>query len=224
MIVIDSITSLERLSGGKIIRIPAERVLADDAGERLYSSSGTAIKFLCDTSLSRLARWLRMLGVDTEIFEPTTALKKQLGVTDMLSMARDENRIVLTGRKDLDGRVVDVPVMYLSSRQVHEQFELVTQHFGIPLEAKESNMKSAMMGRCSKCNGDEIVVIPAELAREAAMRGEFPEKLLDDGIIQEWWQCRKCSHIYWEGERFRLTKSSFLEVYETVRAKNQVIT
>lgn len=222
LIVLPGIESLQALSDAKIMRIPAENNgrRDDDSTTRERSESESAVKFLADTSLSRLARWLRMLGVDTEIFQPQTALKKQLGVADMLKLAQDEDRIVLTGRKDLESRCADVPIMVLQSRNVYEQFENVTKHFGIPLQAEASLRKSAMMGRCSKCNGDEIVVVSVDRVRDAVARGEVPQKLLDDAKIDEFWECNKCNQVYWEGERFRLTKSSFLEAYKDIRSRS----
>src|SRR5271157_202892 len=71
-------------------------------------------KFITDSSLGRLAKWLRLLGYNTVVFP------KEAG-REMLRQAEAEGRIVLTRRKDMterqfSGRLFLITGVYISSQ------------------------------------------------------------------------------------------------------------
>ena len=80
-----------------------------------------APRLAADRMLARLARWLRLCGVDI-------TFDKLVGGAELLHTARREQRFVLTR----DKRLRPAPdVLYLTSERVREQLREVIQRFAI---------------------------------------------------------------------------------------------
>ncbi len=143
------------------------------------------MKFIADSMLGRLARWLRLLGYDT-IYQPHI----EDGL--LLRIAREDNRILLTR----DTRLVKVRgvknFLLLQENNPFEQLKKVIRTFD--LKQKESTVP----GRCPVCNAS-LNNIPKEQAKDFVPEYVY---LISDSFKQ----CSKCSKFYWKGthpERFR---------------------
>lgn len=53
------------------------------------------------------------------------------------------------------------------------------------------------MSRCAECNGLGFDVVPVE---DVQRRGEVKEKVLSR--VQEFYACKQCSKLYWEGPKY----------------------
>ena len=65
------------------------------------------------------------------------------------------------------------------------------------------------MSRCARCNGkgfDEVA--PAEVAR----RGDAAPKVLAE--VTEFWECRRCKKVYWEGPQFLEAHERFGDAFD----------
>jgi uncharacterized protein len=94
-----------------------------------------APRLAADRMLARLARWLRLCGVDI-------TFDKRVGGAEMLHAARHDRRFVLTR----DKRLRTAPdALYLTSEQVREQLREVLNRFGI-------NPQRSAFTRCTRCN------------------------------------------------------------------------
>ncbi|OQS03072.1 hypothetical protein THRCLA_04613, partial [Thraustotheca clavata] len=98
------------------------------------------LKFLADTMLGRVAKWLRMTGVDILHWEKCDDKSK------MLVQATIEHRIVLTRDRKLAKQRQALACYVVLSDNVEAQFQEIKKHFKI--EFKEETF----MSRCAKCN------------------------------------------------------------------------
>lgn len=135
-------------------------------------------KFIADLMLGRLSRWLRLYGYDT-----------LYGVKDddeILKIAEDEGRIVLTRDEDLAKRAKEV--ILIKSNNFEEQ---VRQLMELGFEFKELFPANA---RCPKCNG-----LIRHVEREE-VRGKVPRGVYEK--YREFYICTNCGQIYWPGRQW----------------------
>jgi len=150
------------------------------------------MKFIADSMLGRLARWLRLLGYDT-IYYP------QIEDRVLLRIAREDNRILLTR----DSRLVKVRglrnFLLLKDNNTFEQLKNVMKAFNLnPYDKFNEEKKSSILSRCTLCNGI-LENIPKEQARDYVPQYVYTTS-------DSFKHCSKCNKFYWKGthpERFR---------------------
>jgi len=135
------------------------------------TTTGT-VRFAADRMLARLARWLRLCGVDV-IFDP------KMSGSELLIAARREGRIVLTRDKRLR---TAADVLYFSSQQFREQLREVLQRFAI-------DPHRAAFTRCSRCNS-----LLNEVSRES-VAAKVPHYVY--ASQSRFSECPGCGRIYW---------------------------
>jgi uncharacterized protein len=144
-------------------------------------------RFLADSNVGRLARWLRVLGYDT-VYEPV------LPDAQVVARARAEARVLLTRDVDMMKRRVivsgTVQAILLRDDTIHDQLrQVLTQ---LALEPGQT------LTRCIDCN--------AELQARAkeAVADRLPPYVR---VTQErFYECPSCARVYWPGthwERMR---------------------
>ncbi len=122
--------------------------------------------------LARLARWLRLCGVDVS-FDPN------VGGAELLRAARAERRVVLTR----DKRLRTAPdALYLRSERVRDQLREVLHRFAIDPHRNA-------LTRCSRCNAPL-----REVSREAVAYRVPPFVYASQTRFS---QCDSCGRIYW---------------------------
>lgn len=138
------------------------------------------MKFLADGMLGKLTRWLRMLGQDVEY-------SNNMEDSQLLAMAKDEDRILLTRDFELYQRAVGrgIDAFYAEGETGEDKLAKLAERFDIALEIDMT------VSRCPKCNS---VVRPVS-SEEAA--GKVQKRTLDH--YEEFWKCSKCGQIYWQG-------------------------
>jgi uncharacterized protein with PIN domain len=140
--------------------------------DRELEKDGGTPRFAADRMLARLARWLRLCGVDV-CFDP------KLGGAELLGAARREGRIVLTR----DKRLRTAPdAIYLGSERVREQLREILRRFSI-------DPRRSALSRCSRCNS-----ILIETAREE-VAGQVPPYV--HATQRRFARCPDCGRIYW---------------------------
>ena len=129
-------------------------------------------RFAADRMLARLARWLRLCGVDV-------SFDAGLGGGELLAAARREGRMVLTR----DKRLRTAPdVLYFSSQKFREQLGEVLERFAI-------DPHHAAFTRCSRCNS-----LLHEVSRESVVAKVPPYVYASQSRFSE---CAGCGRIYW---------------------------
>ena len=143
-----------------------------------------AIKFAADVMLGKLARWLRILGYDT-FYNPT------FSAIELLKIAQDENRVLLTRNKHLLSQANSVQHLWVESNHPKAQLKQVIAAF-------ELDTSSYIFRLCTLCNV-EVHLLPKD-----EVPNNIPEPIRTDTEI--FYQCPRCLRVYWKGshiKRFR---------------------
>jgi uncharacterized protein with PIN domain len=186
---------------------------SDDAAEA--ESSGTGAKrFVVSNEMFRLARWLRVIGIDAAGL-PTGGRGQPL--TDALLIAAHEGRILLTRDKKLASRKDCGASYFVTANSTEAQFREVQVQFGLKFN------DSAFMSRCAVCNGPGFngPLNAAEIVN--ALHGStVPDGVLE--AVHEFWECSNgsCGKIYWEGPKFSQAHSKFSGLFDPEPPKSVV--
>ena len=182
----------ERFSFGRTLSCTCgERVGAEPNVEQKHDV--VRPRFAVDAMLGRLARWLRVLGLDAS-YEPDIA------DADLVRRAHDERRWILTRDRALPVEW-RVPRIHLVAAEAPlEQLAEVVRAFALDREPL------ALFERCTRCNTPL-----ASISREAAA-GAVPPRVLR--ATERFHRCPSCGRVYWEGthvDRMRRTLERLLQ-------------
>jgi uncharacterized protein with PIN domain len=143
--------------------------------------------------LGTVAKKLRILGIDCAYF-------KTIDDDDLVLVAKKENRVIITRDHRLAdfARKHDISIVELSSCTEKEHIIEIAKK----LDWKRFEF-NAFNARCAICNGrlqqtqkEQVGVLPPKIAQN----------------IQEFWTCKNCKHVYWEGTHIRNLKKFIGEV------------
>lgn len=149
------------------------------------------MKFVADTMLGNLARWLRILGYDT-------LYSSSFEDWRLLRIAGEEERILLTRDESLFRRAKTrgLSAVLITSDDIAEMLAYVAAKTGIELSFNPSRT------RCPECN-----TLLMKISRAEAL------SLLENNVAtkyEDFWRCGRCGKIYWQGNHWK-TISSILE-------------
>jgi len=136
------------------------------------------MKFITDINLGRLAVRLRMLGYDTLFYR---------GAADrtFLRKAQQENRIVLTRKRDLAERQFQGVLLVVESDRVERQIEDVLANLKLIPDPDRH------FSRCLRCN-----VLLEEVAKEVVVH-HVPPYVFEQ--YSRFLNCSRCGAVYWPG-------------------------
>jgi len=141
------------------------------------------LHFIADAMLSRLARWLRLLGFDTLYYS-------RIQDRDLMRLALQEGRVILTRDSHFLGVKNLKNLCFIHSDDPTAQVIEVLRTFDI---------KEFGAGRCVRCNG------PLDTVQEReSIRDLVPEYIFFHA--SGFSRCLDCGNVYWEGshmKRFR---------------------
>ncbi len=149
------------------------------------------VKFLADEMLGTVAKWLRILGFDTEY-------ARDMEDYEILLKAGKEGRVLITRDAELFDRAKrrGLKAIYLPHAELDRDMKEIISVY--PPE------KERFMCRCTVCNS-EIVEIPKK-----DVRGRVPEGVYERQ--ERFWYCEKCGRIYWEGSHWEKMRSFVEEI------------
>ncbi len=138
------------------------------------------MNFICDVMLGKLAKYLRIAGIDTiyNLFFMQYHL---------FSIAADEHRIILTRRTE-PIKSDSSSYYFVKSNDPHEQLHEVISHFNLHL------YKSRFFTLCLLCNKS------LQKIEKAAVRKIVPDYVFS--TINDFSQCPCCKKIYWKGTHY----------------------
>ena len=137
-------------------------------------------KFIADCHLGKLAKYLRLMGVDT-LFFPHIEDNK------LITIANQEKRIILTRDRLLSQRK-NAPVFFLEPTDTKMQLHILIEHYKL----KEH---TAPFSRCIVCN------TPLQVIEKEKIIDDLPEKVKKHFDFFEY--CPTCDRIYWKGDHYR---------------------
>ncbi len=141
------------------------------------------LRFIADVMLGSLAKWLRLLGVDTLYF-------RNIDDNELIRVAKQEGRIILTRDGGICGSRKSGDCFLIRSADTMAQVREVITSLGIHPAAGERPQ------RCASCNG---LLLPAE---RDAISGEVPEYVFRNSI--SFLKCGQCGKVYWEGSHKKM--------------------
>jgi uncharacterized protein with PIN domain len=146
------------------------------SGNGQEGTPGAPPRFFADAMLGRLATWLRILGCDV-------AYRPAIGDAELVRLAREEGRVVLTRDTRLvRRRWARANSFLVSGDGYREQLRQVVARFGIDPLARP-------LTRCARCNE------PLEAADRAVLEGRVPPYVLS--TQDRFSRCPGCGRIYW---------------------------
>jgi hypothetical protein len=135
------------------------------------------MKLIVTQELGKLAKWLRILGFDTEYF--TCAKRGSL----IIAALRDQ-RIIITRNHRLP-RPAGMKIVLLESERIAEQIQETLKELKISLNC------DMMFRRCTICNAQLVGVSKEEI------KDRIPEYVFN--TQDDFNLCPVCRRIYWQG-------------------------
>lgn len=134
-------------------------------------------RFLADAMLGKLARWLRVLGWDTEYVKDKRA-------EELLERARKEERVLLTRRQGLK----DKYLIFIETETLKDQLRQLEGLYRILTNAEPFR-------RCIECNAE------LEEVSKDDVKGKVPFFTYE--TQETFYRCPRCDKIFWPGSHYR---------------------
>lgn len=157
-----------------------------------------AVKFIADSMLGKLARWLRLIGFDT-LYYPS------IPDEELVKKARREGRIILTKDGELARKFKNHDLIYLNSPDPDKQIKTVVKILKL-------DPWRGLFSRCVYCN---------RVVEEVNNLSELKEKIPSYAYRNSFpfYRCPSCGRVYWEGSHHQKIKTkikNFLEGQDEV--------
>lgn len=136
-------------------------------------------KFLVDAMLGKLARWLRILGYDTEYV-------RYLDDPQIIALARYQKRTLLTKDLTMVQRAPDITYL-VKSEKWESQVKETIQVFRLNADS--------FLSRCPECN-QKLIEISSKEAKKSV-------PLFVAHTFQQFKKCPQCQKVYWNGTHWQ---------------------
>jgi len=134
------------------------------------------LRLFCDEQLGKLARWLRILGIDTEY-------EKEIDDEELINRSRTEGRLILTRDRGLAEKAPDLEVHCLQENYPALQLQEFARLF-------RDRATIRLFTRCAVCNG-EIEEIDKAFVKEKVPPFVYKTQ-------EKFTRCISCGRIYWK--------------------------
>ena len=141
-------------------------------------------KFVLDVHLGTLARYLRMSGFDSEY-------RNNYSDDGIVEISLKDKRIILTRDKGILKRNNVTRGYWIRNEDPESQLKEVVDRFNLKKQFKEFE-------RCLECN------TKLEKIDKEKVIAELPLKVKERQ--NEFWYCKACNKIYWQGTHFEKMK------------------
>ena len=156
-------------------------------------------RFLVDSMLGSLARWLRIGGYDAEYQRDAEddSLMEEASKTGRILLTRDRVLVLRAKKRGIETILVE------GEGEV-EQLGALAAALGLELDPSNS--------RCPKCNGSLTRVSRDEV------RDRVPEASLE--AFDVFWMCGSCGGVYWRGSHWDQIASTIEEADKLSRGED----
>lgn len=141
--------------------------------------------------LGRLARWLRLIGMDV-LYYPDIEDKK------LIRIAREQDRTVLTRDTRLIAHKAFNKYIFITSNNTFDQLHQILGFSNV--------IHADLMARCTVCNG---ILIKAEEKKE--IKEHVPDFIYHN--INDFFTCDGCGKVYWKGTHFAMFSKKLNELF-----------
>jgi hypothetical protein len=140
------------------------------------------MKFAADDMLGKLARWLRMMGVDV-------TWSNRVPDEEVLRQGREEGRLILTRDTRLIRRLRPEEYLFIHDDFLEGQMREVLARFPSLLEGERP------LSRCVECN------VLLEAAEKSAVKDRVWPFVYE--TQESFTECPRCRRVYWEATHVR---------------------
>ena len=183
-----------KIKNGDVISVyPVFESLNIGEVQRLRSNPLRIPKFILDVHLGRLAKYMRLCGLDTSYEEDLTD-------REIVNISVSQKRIILTRDRGLLKAKEVTHGHWIRSSKPVEQLNEVVRSF---------DLKSSFhpFTRCLECNG-VLIAVPRE-----EIDSRLPERTKK--YFTEFRRCPGCNRIYWEGSHYERMKKFLNNILDT---------
>jgi uncharacterized protein len=142
-------------------------------------------KFIADVHLGKLARYLRMIGIDT-------LYSNNYSKEDLIIISLKERRAILTKDRNLLKRNEITHGYWIRNEDAIEQVKEVIERFDLGRMLNE-------FSRCMECN------TTLEKIDKPKIENKLPQKV--KALQNEFYKCPSCGKIYWKGTHYERMKN-----------------
>lgn len=135
-------------------------------------------RFIADSMLGSLARWLRILGFDTLYF-------RDIRDNELIRIAKGQERIIITRDTALSKSKRVERVILIESNDLKDQLKEFLRWM------KGQGLKPCPFSLCPLCNGE---VLPVD---KTTIRNDVPDYIFLN--VSTFYKCKQCGHVYWHG-------------------------
>lgn len=157
------------------------------------------MRFICDSTVGKLTRLLRMAGYDT-------AYVKEPGWRKVVKRALGEKRIILSRNSLYSDLKLAPQFLLLHDDSPEEQFRVVVREYGLKIDP------GRFLSRCLECNGT-LVPVEVEAIRERLW--DYVAESQDSFFL-----CETCDRVYWHGTHARAMTDRLLKLKEQVEKRD----
>ncbi|WP_048192240.1 Mut7-C RNAse domain-containing protein [Pyrolobus fumarii] len=152
-------------------------------------------RFIVDSMLGDLARWLRLLGYDTLYYRNAPDPR-------LVTVALEQGRIIVTRDKGLSilARKKGARVIMLRGENIEEMLAELHLRAGVALYADPGR------SRCPLCNS------PLRHVPKHEVKDRVPPEVYVR--YEDFWLCPKCGQVYWQGSHWRKIRETLEKARE----------
>jgi len=137
----------------------------------------TGTRFIADAMLGKLAKWLRLAGLDVIYFN-------DIDDNILIDKALSEDRVILTRDRNIEKRKVVKQCLMIRSDYLEEQIKQFLEYYKL-------NSFDMAFSRCIRCN-----TLLAE-GQKNTLSDKGPAYVFKTN--EKFKQCTSCNRIYWAG-------------------------
>jgi uncharacterized protein with PIN domain len=155
-------------------------------------SGSSEPRFIVDTMLGTVARWLRILGYDT-------VYDREASDWQIIRRAELEGRIIVTRDRALHHKAIrsGVRSIYIPDAEMPTRLAYLALLAGIRLYIDHEK---------TRCPEDNTPLVKVGKER---VRGKVPEAVYR--LYSDFWLCEKCGKVYWIGSHWRMIEKILSE-------------
>jgi len=160
--------------------------------------SSSEPRFIVDTMLGTLARWLRILGYDT-------VYDRSAEDWVIIRRAELEGRVIVTRDRALHNKALrsGVRSIYISNTDISMKLAYLAVLAGIRLHVDFEKT------RCPEDN------YPLMRVNKERVKNKVPEAVYR--LHDDFWLCEKCGKVYWVGSHWRMIEKTLSEARERLK-------
>ena len=155
-------------------------------------NSESEICFAAESTLGKLAKWLRILGFDT-FYEPGVSAVKFIDI-------KFKNRILITRTERLRDGKLSKKLIFVTSNNPFEQLREVINTLGIVYE------DTRPFSICIRCN------TRIEHVDKDSVQGKVPDFIW--GTHDTFQACSQCRRIYWPGSHMERSHDLIMKLFD----------